>query len=403
MKSENLAEKNQELELISLEEIIQILKDKNFDNHRKYMEFYIKNDGNYNNKRLPKKPWELESKESSCVNFFRGVFPNRKSTYQKIQRYSLEDHLRIIKDNNLVTIKQYQDYYSKNKDKNKGLFANPWTQFGFERAWSFFDTAIPNRSNVKKEKRQNNYKLSNEEILQIMADKKLFSARSHREYFLNNRKSGIPARPWDRFKMKEAQFFNTYFPQRNKISSLEEIKEIFTKNNITSALDFRNFIRSNPNHNIKLSFLRKNKITLSEFLDFVWGKDREKEKEKIMTLEEFVKFLQENKLFSFTMYKKLYKQNKSNNSRIPVNPMVSYNLTQPEIFEMAFPITKFSKGRIHQKTNRKDVILFLSEKNIQNIFQYKEIEKELPLLKNILKTDETSIEEILQEVASVNK
>lgn len=401
------SEKNSQNELfcetVSLEEIIQILKENFLDNHRKYMDFYQKNNGMHNDKKLPKKPWKLENKEISCVDFFRDIFPNRKSTYQKIQRHSLEEHLKIIKDNNLITIKQYQDYYSKNKDKNKGLFANPWTQFGFERAWSFFDMAIPNRSDVKKKKREDNYKLSNEEILKVMGDKKLFSARSHREYFLSNRKSGIPARPWDRFGMKEADFFNTYFPQRNKIDSLEQIKEIFIKNQIVSINDFNDFIKNNPNHNIKLSFCRKKKMKFCDFLDFVWGKDRQREKDKIMNLEEFIKFLQENKIFSFTMYKNLYKENKKSNSRIPVNPMVSYNLSQPEIFELAFPITKFSKGRIHQKTNRKDVILFLSEKNIQNIFQYKEIEKELPLLKNILKTDENNLEEIIQEIASVNK
>lgn len=403
MKKENDLNVAPKLEVISLEEITNILKDNKLDNHRKYMEFYNQNKGLYNEKMLPKKPWILDDKNNSCVDFFRNIFPNRKSTYQKIQRLSLDEHIKIIKDNNLVTIKLYQDYYSKNKNKNKGLFANPWTQFGFERAWSFFDTAIPNRSDVKKKNREDNYKLSNEEILEIMTDKKLFSARSHREYFLNNRESGVPARPWDRFKMKEASFFNTYFPQRNKISSLEEIKEIFVNNKIYSFIDFNNFIKKNQNHNIKISFYKKNNMTFSDFLDFVWGKDRHREKEKIMALEEFIKFLQDKKLFSFTMYKNFYKENKKENPKIPVNPMVSYNLSQPEIFELAFPMTKFSKGRIHQKTNRKDVILFLSEKNIQNIFQYKEIEKELPLLKNILKTDENNIEDILQEVASVNK
>jgi hypothetical protein len=388
--------------LVSYEEIVQILVDNHLDNYRKYKEFYSKNDGKYQNKILPKKPWHLDQTEKSCVSFFWKIFPNRKTTYQKRQRFDLEKHLEIIRDNNLITIKKYQEYFSENKEKEKGLYANPWTQFGFKRAWSFFDMAIPDRRNVKKEIRKENYKLTNEEIIEIMAAEKLFSARSHRQYFLENRKCGLPARPWDRFNMKEAEFFDTYFPQRKKIESLEEIKEIFLANKITSSVDFRKFIRENPNHNIKSNFCKMNNTTFSNFLDYVWGYEREKC--NILNLEEFVKFLQDNKLFSFTMYKRFYKENKNNNPRIPVNPMVSYKMTQPEIFELAFPISKFSKGRLHQKTNRCDVILFLSEKNVQNIFQYKEIEKELPLLKNILKTEnDSSIEKVLEEVASVNK
>ena len=84
--------------------------------------------------------------------------------------------------------------------------------------------------------------------------------------------------------------------------------------------------------------------------------------------------------------------------------MISYKISQPELFKMAFPdCSKLPKGRLHFKTKRKDVLLFLSKNNIENIFQYKEIEKEYPIIKDLLKTNDSNINEILQEVASVKE
>lgn len=387
----------------SFEEIQDVLKENNLTNHKLYLKFCLKNNGKIDNKQLPKKPWVLSSQTNlNCVDFFNQLFPNRnKSAYVKKARLNMDEHFKIINENNLYTIKKYQEFYIQNKDKIKGLFANPWTKFNMP-AWDFLDLAIPDRAKIKKEFKE--YEMTNDEILEVMKKYNLHSSRTHRKFYLENRNEvSVPSRPWDRFGMKESEFFNKYFPERIKISSLEEIKNIFLNNNITSAKLYKNYLKENPNHSINLNFYKSNKLKFSEFLDYVWGSNRIKEKQ-VISLDEFLNLLRENKIFSISQYKKYYKDNKEKHPNIPGNPMVSYSLSQPDLFKLAFPIcNKFPKGRIHYKTKREDVIIFLSENNVQDIFQYKEIEKELPLLKDILKVNDYNFNNILKEIAEVKK
>ena len=386
----------------SFEEIKNILKENNLTNHKHYLKFCAKHKGKIDGKQMPKKPWLLSEQEISCVSFFNDLFPNRnKSAYVKKVRLNMEEHFQLIRENNLYTIKKYQEFFNENKNKIKGLFANPWAKYNMP-AWDFLDMAIPDRAKVKKDFKE--YEMTTDEILELMKKHNLNSSRTHRKFYLQNRNElSLPSRPWDRFGMKEAEFFNTYFPERIKISSLEEIKKVFLENKITSAKLYKQYIQDNPNHGINLNFHKINKIKFSEFLDYVWGKERIKEKQ-VISLDDFLNLIREAKIFSINQYKKFYKENKSVHPYIPGNPMVSYKLSQPELFKLAFPIcNKFPKGRIHYKTKREDVILFLSENNVQDIFQYKEIEKELPLLKDILKVNDHNINNILKEVAEVKK
>lgn len=384
----------------SIEEIVSILLEKNLHNHKKYLNFCLENEGKIDGRQLPRKPWLLNQDNISCIQFFNKIFPTRnKSIYIKKTRLSIEDHFEIIRSNKIYTIKDYQKFYNENKDNLNGVYANPWIKFNMP-AWDFLDLAIPDRAKIKKSEKE--YKVSDDELIKIMQDNNLCSSRMHRKFYLENKDNiSIPSRPWDRFNMRESDFFDKYFPHRIKTSSIDEIKDIFLSNNITSTKHFKDYMKNNPDHKINLNFHRINKIKFSEFLDLVWGKDRVKHKE-IIPLEDFLCLLRENKIFSFSQYKGFYKLNKKEITRIPGNPMVSYNLSQPEIFKLAFPMCdKFPNGRLHQKTKRKDVILFLSENNIQTVFQYQEIEKELPLIKNILKSNENNISKILQEIASI--
>jgi hypothetical protein len=386
----------------SYEEIVEFLKKNNLNNYKKYKEFCINCAGKIDNKQLPKNPWELASEKIPCVEFFNFVFPDRKkSNYVKKQRLSMQEHIDIIKDNNLFTIKHYQAFFEANKNKIDGLYSSPWIKFNMT-AWDFFDFCIPNRIQVKKENKY--YEISEEEVLAVIEKNSLYSSRKYRSFYLKNKESiPLPSRPWDRFNMKESDFFDKYFPKRIKISSLEEIKIIFKENNIVSEKLFKKHVENNPEHNIQLSFHKCNNIKFSEFLDSVWGQGREKHRE-VMSLNDFINLLKENKIFSFNQYKKYYQENKNVRTNLPSAPMVSYKLTQPEIFKMAFPIcSKLPSGRLHFKTKRKDVILFLSQNNIETIFQYKEIEKELPVLKDILKTNDDNLNQLLEEVASLKK
>ena len=383
----------------SFEEISNLIKQHNLINHKTYIKFCFANEGKLDNKQMPKKPWLLSNEPITCIQYFKMLFPNKnKSTYIKKTRLSMEEHIDAIKNHSVYTIKDYQKFYSENKNKINGLFANPWIKFNMS-AWDFLDLAIPERAKIRKE--QKDYGYTKEELIELIKNNNLFSSRTYRKFYLENKdKFPIPSRPWDRFFMKESEFFDLHFPQRIKTTDLEEIKNIFLQNNISSNKKFQEYLKNNSNSNISLTFYKSFNMKFSEFLDLVWGKNRIKEKD-VISLSDFISLLRENKIFSFSQYKNFYKQNKSLITRMPGNPMVSYKMSQPEIFKMAFPICeKFPKGRIHHKTKREDIIIFLSQNNVQDIFQYKEIEKELPLIKDILKTNDDNIDAILQEVAA---
>lgn len=385
------------------EQIVEIIQNNNLTTHKKYIKFCIDNNGKFDNKQLPRNPWEISQNEITCIEFFNLIFPNKKKTknYIKKKRLSLEEHIDLIKSNNLFTIKQYHEFYTINKKNISGLYSNPWDKFNMT-AWDFLDLCIPNRDQVKKDNKQ--HEISQEEILKTIESENLYSSRRYRKFYLENKESiPLPSRPWDRFNMKESEFFDHYFPKRIKISSLEEITKIFKENKITSERLFKEYIAKNNDCNIQISFYKSNNMKFSEFLDFVWGNDREKHR-NVMPINDFIQVLRDNKIFSFNQYRKFYFSNKEVHNNLPSTPMISYKISQPELFKMAFPdCSKLPKGRLHFKTKRKDVLLFLSKNNIENIFQYKEIEKEYPIIKDLLKTNDSNINEILQEVASVKE
>jgi len=200
--------------------LLKVLQDFNIDKSTKYIEFFEINGGVYDGLKMPKYPWTVSKK--SVRQFFDELFPDRKenkhfktSKYIKMQRKNLDEHLILIRKNNIFTETQYREFYKNNKLKLQGFYSVPWKNFNIS-CKKLFEDVYTTRTDYIYSRRSKKTKVSPLEHLQLILKHNLLGARKYRKFYLLNRHElDLLSRPWDRFGLTESDFFSSLREGKN--------------------------------------------------------------------------------------------------------------------------------------------------------------------------------------------
>jgi hypothetical protein len=192
----------------NLAQITAVIRQNNLYRVTLYNKFRQDNGGSYKGVTLPSAPWRISKK--SAREFMDQIFPERTQPldnprYTKIQRASLEDHVRLAKSNHLLLSEQFSDFVKKQKDKR--FFSNPWVKFHI-KVKDFFRMAHPDYAKMYSCHLYKSLSVNPKEHVRICINNELTNSRKWRQFYLTNRANmAILSRPWDRFNMDEKEFF----------------------------------------------------------------------------------------------------------------------------------------------------------------------------------------------------
>lgn len=191
-----------------LNKVSDVIREKNLYRVTLYNEFRKENQGTYNGVVLPSAPWRICKK--SAREFMDGLFPERSQPlynprYSKIERASLEDHVKLARRHNLLLSEQFSAFVKNQRDKR--FFSNPWVKFHL-KVKDFFKMAHSNYEKMYSTHLFKSLSVNPKEHVRICINNGLTNSRKWREFYLTNRgKMAILSRPWDRFCMDEKEFF----------------------------------------------------------------------------------------------------------------------------------------------------------------------------------------------------
>lgn len=200
---------------VILNDIRKIIADHNVRNSSEYVVFRHAHKSNIEGKSLPSAPWTIEKK--TAKQFFDGIFPDRtelseKDTilrynyYTKKIRATLQEHYDYVKTHNITSVPEYRKA-TKSDSFPKSFYTVPWTKFGISTK-EFFSNAIANIKEVRFHKRKKQLLFDDINLINLCIENKLTNSRKWRTFYINNPfRDTLVARPWDRFFIPEAIFF----------------------------------------------------------------------------------------------------------------------------------------------------------------------------------------------------
>jgi hypothetical protein len=206
---------------INLPKISNIIRQENLYRVTLYNKFREENNGNYKGIVLPSAPWRIAKK--SAREFLDSIFPERSKPlynprYSKIERASLESHVKLAKSNNIIISEQFSDFVKNLKDKR--FYSNPWVKFHI-KVKDFFKMVYPDYKELYSVHLCKILSISPKEHVRICIRESLTNSRKWRNFFLTNReKMEILSRPWDRFGMNEGEFFKAV--RENNMEAFKE-------------------------------------------------------------------------------------------------------------------------------------------------------------------------------------
>jgi hypothetical protein len=198
-----------------LTDIRKIIVDHNVRNSSQYLMFRLNNGGYCDGKSLPSAPWTIEKK--TAKQFFNEIFPDRvteshSDTVLKYKYYTkkvwgtLQEHYDYVKKHNITSVPEYRRA-TKSDLFPDNLYTVPWATFKMSTK-EFFSNAIENIKEVRFHKRKKQLPISDVDLVKLCIENKLTNSRKWRNFYVANPlRDSLVARPWDRFFVSEAVFF----------------------------------------------------------------------------------------------------------------------------------------------------------------------------------------------------
>jgi len=255
------------------------------------------------------------------------LFEAIEELFPKKAYKSEQEHMDIIKENNLTSSKQWNKYYQNNNLTEQGYLFCPWRTFN-KTTKQFFEEIYGKKK-------------TEQEHIKIIKENNIRSSDPWRKYWKDNNltEQSYFVVPWAYFKKSAKQFFEDIFGKKIYKTEQEHI-DFIIKNNLRGSKQWYDYWKDNNLQEQGYLYCpwRTLNKTIKQFFEEIFGKKK--------TEQEHIDLIIKNNITVNEQWRKYWKDNNLTEQGYLSLPWLSFKKTAKEFFEEIYGKKKTEKEHI---------------------------------------------------------